>query len=188
MPSVQILVNDAQNHSLVSSCLAGSGRLVFTPITNSYIWMLAGDNNDYAAFWSLLINYAARKTPVLESWNIAGIPMVNEPIDLQLQSAQSPGKIVSDSSMIAPAQNPDVPFEWNNRYWPVTTGWHSIKQNNGQPQWWYVYGKGDWKSVKAVEKLAATENYADANPANSSVTKQIHEKVRIEVPKIYFYL
>ena len=186
--ATQPLVSDAQNHSLVSSSLAGSGRLVFTAINNSYNWMLAGDKDDYAAFWSLLIKNAARRTPVSESWSVVGLPTVSEPIDLQLQSAQAPGKIVSDSSVIAPVQNPDVPFEWKNRYWPATIGWHRIKQNNGLSQWYYVYSKDDWKPAKAAEKLAATSHYAETYTANSSVTKQIHEKVRIEVPKIYFYL
>jgi len=188
IPSTQTLVTDEQNHSLVSSSLAGSGRLVFTAITNSYNWMLAGDKDDYAAFWSLLIKKAVRKTPVSENWSYSKFPTVNEPIDLQLQSAQTPGKIVADSSAIASVQNPDIPFEWTNHYWPATTGWHSIKQNNGQVQWLYVYGKDDWKYAKITEKMAATSHYASANPANDSVTKQIHEKVRIEVPKIYFYL
>jgi hypothetical protein len=188
IPSIQALVADAQNHSLVSSSLAGSGRLVFTATTNSYNWMLAGDKDDYAAFWSLLIKNAARKTPVSENWSVSKFPTVNEPIDLQLQSAQSPGKISADSSMIAPTQNPDIPFEWNNRYWPATKGWHVIKKNDGQAQWWYVYGKDDWKSVKAAEKLTVTRHYTEVYAVNGSVTKQIHEKVRIEVPKIYFYL
>ena len=186
--ATQILVTDAQNHSVVSSSLAGSGRLAFTAITNSYNWMLAGDKDDYTAFWSLLIKSAARKVPILEDWHAGKFPTVNEPVDLQLQSGQSPGKIVADSSTIAPMQNPDLPFEWNNRYWPTTSGWHSIKQNNGKAQWWYVYGKDDWKPAKAAEKLAATSHYAELYPANGSVTKQIQEKVRIEVPKIYFYL
>jgi hypothetical protein len=188
MPSTQTLVTDAQNHGLVSSSLSGSGRLVFTAITNSYNWMLAGDKDDYAAFWSLLIKNATRKTLVSESWNTSKFPTVNEPVDLRLQSAQTPEKIVADSSAIAPVQNPDIPFEWTNHYWPATTGWHSIKQNNGKEQWWYVYGNDDWKYAKITEKLAATSHYEGANPVNGIVTKQIQEKVRIEVPKIYFYL
>ena len=188
MPATQACLTDGQNHSVVSSSLAGSGRLVFTAITNTYNWMLAGDKDDYAAFWSLLIKNAARKTHFPESWNVAGFPTVNEPVDLQLQSAQTPVKVLADNSVIAPTQNPEILFEWNNSYWPAPIGWHSIKQNNGQAQWWYVYGRGDWKSVKAAEKLTATRHYASANPVNSFVTKQIHEKMRIEVPKIYFYM
>lgn len=188
MPATQSLVSDAQNHSLASSSLAGAGRLIFTAVANSYNWMLAGNNDDYAAFWSLLIKSVARKTPVSENWHVSRYPAVNEPINLQLESAQSPGKIIVDSSVIAPIQNPEIPFEWENRCWPAAVGWHNIKQNNGQADWWYVYGKEDWKSAKAMEKMAATRRYAGANTMNSFVTKQIHKKVRIEVPKIYFYL
>jgi hypothetical protein len=188
LPVTQTLVTDVQNHSLVSTSLEGAGRLVFTTVTNSYNWMLEGDKDDYAAFWSLLIKNAARKTSISESWSVSKFPTVNEPTDLQLQSAQNTGKIVADSSTVAPAQNPEIPFKWNLRYWPATAGWHGIKQNNRQARWWYVYGKDDWRAAKAAEKLAATRHYAHANPANSFVTKQIHEKVRIEVPKIYFYL
>jgi len=188
MPATRALLTDVQNHNMVSSSLAGSGHLVFTAITNSCNWMLAGEKGDYTAYWSLLIKSAARKNPVSEGWSSKGFPTVNEPIDLELQSAQTPGKIVADSSAIAPVQNSNIPFEWTNRYWPATTGWHNIKQNNGIAYWWYVYDEGDWKSAKAAERLAVTSRYASENTANSFVTKQIHEKVRIEVPKIYFYL
>ncbi|MBV8391437.1 MAG: hypothetical protein JO080_16645 [Mucilaginibacter sp.] len=188
IPSTQSLVSDVQNHSLVSSSLAGSGRLIFTTITNSYNWMLAGNKDDYAAFWSLLIKNAARKVPASESWAVGRFPTVNEPIDLILRSAQSPEKIVADSSQVAQAQNPAVPFEWNNKYWPANSGWHQIKQNNGQVWWWYAYGKEDWKYAKITEKLAATSRYTNSNTAKGFVTKQIHKNMRIEVPKIYFYL
>lgn len=188
MPATQTLVTDAQNHSLASSFLAGSGRLVYTTITNSYNWTLAGDKDDYAAFWSLLISNAARKLQVSESWYVNGFPTVNDPIDLQLQSGQLPAKVVAGKSAISPEQNPQIPFEWNNHYWPAAIGWHSIKQNNHQASWWYVYGKDDWKSARATEKLAATRHYSDSYSADGFVTKQIHEKIRIEVPKIYFYL
>lgn len=184
----QPLVNDMQNHILANTSLAGEGRLVFTTIANSYNWVLAGSKDDYSSFWSLLIAKASRKAPVSEDWSIPQTPVINEPVDLQLQSSQAPGKIIADSAVIAPAQNKSMPFIWNNTYRPPFTGWHMVKQNNGRPAWWYVYGEKEWQGVKAAEKLAATREYAKTNNAGTSVTKQIHEKVRIEVPKIYFYL
>jgi hypothetical protein len=185
---IQPLVSDMQNHALANTALAGEGRLVFTTITSSYNWVLAGNKDDYWAFWSLLIAKAARKVPVFEDWSVPQMPVINEPADLQLQSSQMPGKIVADSVAIAPAQNQSMLFVWNNIYWPSFAGWHMIKHNNGRPVWWYVYGQKDWRGVKAAEKLAATRNYAKIYAADQSVTKQIHEKVQIEVPKIYFYL
>ncbi len=61
-------------------------------------------------------------------------------------------------------------------------------QKNSRPAWWYVYGKDNWKGVNASEKMSATRFYAKANAVNASVTKAIHKKLQIEVPKIYFYL
>lgn len=186
--NTQTLAGDAQSHIFVSSALAGAGRLVFINIVNTFNWVLTGDQDDYSALWSLLIQKAARKASVSENWSVTQLPTVNEPIDLQLQSSALPGKIISDNSVIAPAQNLWIPFEWSNTYWPGSAGWHTIRQGNGQPQWYYIYGNNDWLPLKAYRKLAATRRYAQSYPANDNVTKQIHEKKQIQVPKIYFYL
>jgi hypothetical protein len=193
-PGTQPLVYDAQNHLLVNTSLAGAGRLAFTTISNTYNWVLGGNKDDYGAFWSLLISKVARKMPVNEGWSVTPqLPTVNEPLQLQLETSSVPGQINADSSVpmiigIAPEQNPAIPFEWNNTYWPATTGWHSVKQNNGQAVWFYVYGDNEWQTLRSVKKLTATHRYAETYAVNASVTKQIHEKMRIEVPKIYFYL
>jgi hypothetical protein len=185
----QPLVSDAQNHVLVNASLAGAGRLLFTTLSNTYNWILAGDKSDYASFWSLLISNAARKAPAREEWSVApDLPSLNEPVQLQLATSLSALQITSENTMIAPSQNPDMPFEWKNNYWSSTAGWHSILQKSGRAAWWYVYGKDDWKGVKASEKISATRFYAKVNTVNMSVTKAIHKKMQIEVPKIYFYL
>jgi hypothetical protein len=185
----QPLVNDMQNHILVNTSLAGAGRLVFTTMNSTFNWMLAGNKDDYAAFWSLLISKAVRKVLVTEGWSVRSqLPTVNESVQLKLSTSSVPGGINADNAIIAPEQNPAIPFEWNNTYWPATTGWHSIKQNNGQAAWFYVYDDNEWQTLRSVKKLTATRSYAKTYAANASVTKQIHEKVRIEVPKIYFYL
>ncbi len=152
--------------------------------------MLAGNKDDYGAFWSLLISRTVRKVPITENWSVASqLPTVNEPVDLQLATSFVPGQITADNAFIAPEQNPVIPFEWNGTYLSRrTSGWHSVKQNNGQTAWWYVYGDNEWRGVRAFEKLVANRQYAETYGPNSSVTKAIHEKVRIEVPKIYFYL
>jgi hypothetical protein len=187
-PGTQPLVNDIGNHVLVNSALAGEGRLIFTTVNNTFNWMLAGDKDDYSSFWSLLVSKGARKAPVTGNWSVlSSLPGIDKPVQLQLTSASAPGQINADSSAIAPEQNLLIPFEWNATYWPSATGWHSVKQSNGQPEWWYVYGDNEWSSVKAAEKLSATANY-EKNYSDQSVTKQIHKKAQIDVPKIYFYL
>ena len=188
-PGTQPLVNDMQGHLLVSSSLTEAGRLAFTTVNNTYNWVLAGDKDDYAAFWSLLIGNAAKRIPLTEDWSILPqFPLAGEPVKLQLQASQVAGGIIADNSMIAPVQNDMVPFEYGNSYWPLNSGWHFTQQKNGQPEWWYVYENNEWPVVRAFEKMAATRQYAETYPTDSFVTKQIHEKVQIAVPKIYFYL
>jgi hypothetical protein len=188
-PNTQPLVRDAQNQIIVNSSLTGMGRIVFTTVNNTFNWMLAGNKDDYASFWSLLISKAARKVPVTENWSaVPLLPTINEPVQLQLSISSVSGHIITDSGVIAPAQNAEIPFEWSNTYWPAITGWHSAKQDNGQAAWWYVYDDNEWQGVKAVEKLAATRQYSETYATNVSVTKGIHKKVQIAVPKIYFYL
>jgi hypothetical protein len=188
-PNTQPLVRDAQNQIVVNSSLTGMGRIVFTTVNNTFNWMLAGNKNDYASFWSLLISKATRKVPVTESWSAMPLlPTVNEPVQLQLATSSVSGRIITDSWAIASAQNAEVPFEWNNTFWPAISGWHSAKQDNGQAAWWYAYDDNEWRGVKAFKKLAATRHYAETYDANISVTKAIHKKAKIAVPKIYFYL
>jgi hypothetical protein len=188
-PGTQPLVNDAQNHILVNTSLVGAGRMVFTNVNNTFNWMLAGNKDDYAAFWSLLIAKAVRKAPVTENWSIASqLPTMNEPVQLLLNAPSAPTQISADRSIIPPKQNSIIPFEWDNTYWPTTTGWHSIKQNNGALVWWYTYNENEWQSARASKKTADTRQYAKTYETNASVTKPIHQKLRIEVPKIYFYL
>lgn len=188
-PGTQPLIRDVQNRIVANSSLAGEGRLVFTTVNNTFNWVLAGDKDDYEAFWSLLISNAARKSPVTEEWSVVNqLPVLNEPVSLQLATSVSPGQILVDRTAVAPLQNSAVAFEWGSTYWPSFTGWHSIKQNNGQVAWWYVFNEDEWQGVRASKKIASTQQYTETYTANTSVTKPIHQKLRIEVPKIYFYL
>ena len=188
-PDTQPLVSDEQRHVLVNTSLVGAGRLVFTTVNNTYNWMLNGDKDDYAAFWSLLIGKVARKVPVTENWSVgSSFPVADDPVQLKLETSSIPGNVVAENLVIASSQNPLIPFEWGNTFWPETAGWQSVKQNNGYLAWWYVYDKNDWISVKASEKIRATSQYAESFAANASVTKAIQKKIQIEVSKIYFYL
>jgi hypothetical protein len=42
--------------------------------------------------------------------------------------------------------------------------------------------------VQATDKIIATKKYAASHKISDIVTKQIQQKVRIDVPKIYFYI
>jgi len=186
--NIQNLTFDIQNHVLASSALSGQGKLVFTTLRNTYNWMLAGNDKDYTRFWSLLINKAARKAATASQIPVTGIPTVDGPSILRLQSGSALSNVTVNSTSVAAMQKPSVPYEWSILYWPQNTGWQQINTNAQSPSWWYAYPKHSWQSIEDLEKESETKNYISNANNFSSVTKQIQQSIPTEVPKMYFYL
>lgn len=187
--NTQSLVTDERAHVFAATALAGSGKLVFTPLNNTFSWMLNGDKNDYTNLWSLLIGKAARRLPVTENWNtLSAIPTMSKPLQLLLQNAVAPLNVKINDVSIASAQHSLLPFEWEVNYWPGAAGWQSVQQAGGLVNWFYVYKDNEWSGIRAANRQLDTRNYIETNHLNSLVTKQIHEKATIAVSKIYFYV
>jgi hypothetical protein len=187
--SAQVLVNDTQNHMQAGSNLYGNGKIVYTNLNNTYNWMLAGDEADYSALWSLLISEASRKATESEKWSVStAIPIENQKVKLQLQSGSVPTQIIADNITVPAVQNPLIPFEWDAEFWPVRNGWQQVNQQGKPEKWWYVWPRNAWDNIKAMETRYETRLYAEKHPLNASVTKQIQAIVAVPVPKIYFYI
>ncbi|CAM3780635.1 hypothetical protein MUGA111182_09395 [Mucilaginibacter galii] len=187
--NTQSLVTDAQNHELAATTLAGAGKLVFTTLNHTYTWMLAGNKQDYASLWSLLINQSARKLPPSDNWKVdSPFPNVNEPVILTLQSSVAPSSIAINDQPVSPAQNAATPYEWQSTYFPQKTGWQQAKWGGRGQAWWYVNTKKSWSSLKKLKKAATTHIFVANQSQKDTVTKQIQQKVKIEVSKIWFYL
>ena len=148
--------------------------------------MLAGNTSDYASFWSLLIGKAAKTNSPVERWTaITPFPTVNTPVNMQIETAMPPGQIIMNGESASPAQDEQLPFQWRSTWWPKQYGWNSIQRTNGQPEWVFIYNMNNWAGIKAVNKVLGTKKYASGT-APGSVTKQIHQKVKILLPKFYF--
>lgn len=183
----QPLITGAQGRVLASSSIAGQGRLVFTSLGNTYSWALGGNQQDYAAVWSALISKAARSdtmatTPIEPD----AMPFADQPVQLRIAKSAS-SAISINGEAVPPEQNPEMSFEWSAPYWPTEAGWQSVREGNAT-DWFYAWPQTEWKGVQAAANVAATQQYAASHQSGSIVTKQIHQKLRIEVPKIYFYI
>jgi len=185
---MQSLLSDAQNRVLAGVNLLGSGKIVCITLDNTYTWMLSGNKNDYSAFWSLLIGKAAKVIPQPENWTIATpFPAINMPVTVQVETAAPPGQILMDNESASPKQNGELPFQWQSSWWPAQAGWHALQHRGGPAAWIYIYNATDWAAIKAVNKILDTKQYVSGIPL-AGVTKQIHRKVKIPVPKVYFYM
>jgi hypothetical protein len=172
---------------IAASALYGSGKIILTTLNNTFSWMLGGNKQDYSTLWSAMISKAAGNgDEMANAVSFSSLPVAGEPIVLQvLQSNASP--ITVNNEPVAPSQNPVVPFEWDATYRPSSAGWKKFKQGDKITNW-FVYSNNNWQALQSAEKLMATTQYVALHPNNSIVTKQIHQKVQIEVPKIYFYI
>jgi hypothetical protein len=168
---------------LAGSALYGSGRIVFTTLNNTFSWMLGGNKKDYTALWATLINKAARRNEEPENdIQFSSLPVAKQPVILQVSQGNA-SPIIINNELMAPAQSPAVPFEWVVTYRPSSAGWKNLKQGS-----WFAYSQNDWKSLRSAEKISATKKYAALHPNSQIVTKQIQQKVWIDIPKLYFYI
>jgi len=181
----QVLAADAKNRALVSAVIAGSGKIVFSTINNSYNWMLAGDEQDYTAYWSLLIGKAARQVSVSRSVTVLnGMPGVNQQINVEVLSASQPDSVTIEGIKPAFAQSAAVPFLWSGSIWSNKMGWQTV----GNASDIYVFEDHDWQTVKNSRKIFVTNSYAKENLLNyTHVGQKIHQISRL-IPKIWFYL
>ncbi|MEO5893560.1 MAG: hypothetical protein ABIQ31_25120 [Ferruginibacter sp.] len=189
-PGEQPLVVDSMTNVIVSSKMEGMGKILFTSITNTYTWMLGGNNNDYASFWSCLLQKAARRTGAEQTVLITGaVPKIDEPIELLFEAPGMPlpGTFIA-GDLLSLHQNPDLPFQWQGTYWPGKQGWQPALNFSDQSINWYVYGTNDWKNISAIEKTKQTQQYINDknNVLNKGVVTQKY--VPVQLPAIYFLL
>lgn len=181
----QVLAGDAKNRALVSAAIAGSGKVIFSTLNNTYNWMLAGDEQDYTAYWSLLIGKAARQVTLSRSVTVlGGMPGVNQQTNVEVLSASQPDSLTIGGVKPAFAQSAAIPFLWSGSAWISKTGWQTVS-NAGDI---YVFGDRDWQTVKNSRKIFVTKSYAKENLLNYTHVGQKVQQISRQIPKIWFYL
>lgn len=189
-PNTKPLVTDEQGHIIISSTIYGSGNIIFSTLSNSFNWALSGNQNDYSALWTMLIDKVSRKASVNQKWTIlTALPVVDAPVNINTNGPLAlPGQIKAVNNAITFAQNTTLPFCWNARYWPENYGWQPITQNGITVYWWYVFKNGDWVTVHASENTMATKRYAGEYSAIANAVSAQQNNLSVPVSKLYFYL
>jgi hypothetical protein len=185
----QVLVSNAQNKAMVSMGLAGAGKVLFSTINNTYSWMLAGSQNDYSAYWSLLISKAARKSAASKSFTVLDdLPQANHQAAIQILSGSAPDTVNVPGTRPAFIQSVNVPFIWQATIWPVKPGWQTMANAGNSDSGFYVFNEDDWKTVKNTRKIFVTNSYAKENLLNYTLRTSTERPIVNPIPKIWFYL
>lgn len=164
---IQALVRDSLSRVLVSRRLYGSGKVVSSTVQNTYVKMLSGHSKEYAAFWSSIIQKAARDNEPAGRWAfIPAFPRVNEPVRVLLQANDAgipQGQF--GAAAVYLGQDPLLPFLWQGTYWPGEAGWQSGRTLRGDTCWWYAWGPGDWQGLYRRQRWEDTRRQAAMDSA-----------------------
>ncbi|RLJ80085.1 hypothetical protein [Pedobacter alluvionis] len=157
----QSVIIEASGKTIVNSTINGYGKILVSTLSSTYNWLLSGQKNDYATYWSKLLANTARKRHDIQSVNIIPqFPVVNQKtrIIADLATSDKVPTLKIDSFLLSPRQNMELPFQWDAFYWPKKSGWTNL-QVNQTIESIYIYGKADWQALKNQEKLDGTHQF-----------------------------
>lgn len=182
---IQAAATDSAKQLLAGIALYGAGKIAVTTLNNTYNWMLSGDKESYAAYWSSLLSKATtNKSNKLIVTFSPPLPVLNQPLHITVQGNTNQPLTINNTPVYL-AQSTTLPYEWNGTYWPGQTGWHTLKQG-GDSINFYVYAGNDWKYLQASQKIIATKQYASAHTATSNNSSTL--TIDVPVNKFYFVI
>jgi hypothetical protein len=188
--NTQPVIADQQGNVFAVSALYGSGKLIYTTVTNTFNWSMAGHQDAYSSFWTRLLQKVAPAAPLEEAWSIQPfLPKKDQQVTVQLQTNQPALTIpLVDGAAVYLSNKPYATNTWMGRYWPIKKGWQSLVQTNGEFKWLYAYASGNWKTIDQFDRLQATVRYTLSNKSKTVDPLKKTKKVPVAVPGIYFFL
>lgn len=185
----QPLVLDDQGAVVTAAILSGAGKLVLNTVNNTYSWLLAGNKQDYAQFWSLLLHKAARSDAQSSRWEqVSAFPTAGSPVQLTLATtAAGVPDIETAAGKVMLSQKAWHPHSWTGTYWPVASGWQTVYHQQDSLRL-YIYSKEDWTGVQAAASMINNTRYgAVSAPAKTSngTSTEVEKK---QVPPVIFLL
>lgn len=164
---IQPLIKDSQNRVVAAAKIMNQGKIGLSLIKDTYRWVLEGQTHSHAAYWSFLISELARKTDNQDKLLLPNPPIyfVDEPLEIRLfsQSVQLGGVIstkMEKPDSLRFQQDISEHHLWRTTFWPLNSGWHSIKTTSGVTTSFYVYERDEWQTWQQADKISATQRYA----------------------------
>ena len=185
---------------MTGSGLYGAGQLESITEGDSYTRLLAGDRKEYAAYWSALLQQAARRSDPA-GWQVRNeLPRVGDPVQLQLQRDGAgwfrgqAGTAGMEPAVLYLRQRPFFSFSQEAVYWPQKTGWQLVQTAaEGDSSWWYVWPRKAWQELYRQQRRRETQAYiSDPGQGESGAIpasgQQEAAAGRTPIDKAWFYV
>lgn len=205
----QPLVTDDNNVVLVSCRLYGAGKVVLNTVSNTFGWLLQGNQPDYARFWSLLLSKAARQQRQERLWQQAtNFPVAGDPVELTLHAEGTPSGeaghsgearalsetgtpneipvIHTPNGKVYVAQHAWLPDTWTGTWWPVEKGWQTISSADSTAL--YIYGTTDWTTARTSITISSNTAFYQQQEKGATQTGSATVQTTRRVPVIIFWL
>jgi len=172
-PDQQSLILDGSSAIAIQK-LYGKGKIVATTLSNSYQWGLIGNQQDYARYWSSLLEAAARSvTPSYLLQPTSNIPRTMNKLNFSLStpSAIAPS-IVNEEQTLSSQQNMLFSNRWQFAYWPLQSGWHQLNIDS-QKQNFFVFAKENWQALSSNQRIVKNIAYSSLHPSQKDLPETV---------------
>ena len=159
-PGAERLVQEEDGSVLAVARPLGAGAVVATLVAAPSRWVLDGEADLYAGYWSRLLGRVARDTTSRLAWTSDGPLRPGRGLTLTLvTAAAAPALTVrapdGSADTVALAQDPVDPRRWSGRYWPRDTGWHHADAGSARLAF-HVHASTAWLALEAATRDRAT--------------------------------
>ena len=172
-----VLVDDGQGRSLVTSRPNGLGNIAISLIKNTHSWFTSGQNADWGEYWSAIFASLARQrvTSYLLPQAETGFHRVDERAEVCALAVEKNARVLVQSDkpretqgmfglqLTADSLNSPLQCAY---FWPETSGWHRLQLVSGNSgdildqKAIYVFKSDQWLAQQRNQRMQATRTMA----------------------------
>ena len=188
---MQTLVSDAKGRVLTGIYLEGMGKIAFSTMEQTHLWLLAGKQWDYDFYWTQLLESVASQSATNETWTLGtGMDFVRQTVPIvQWKDAAKDSITLVSGSKVYLQQNSLYAFRQEGQFWPQQSGWQNLVTPSGQFKPWYVFDNKDWLLPQWSRRMQQTLAWL-AQPAQYVKDKTVKNAAtqRQLIPAIWAWL
>jgi hypothetical protein len=153
-PGMRTLARDSAGKPAVGIVMEGAGKIVYSTANASYAQWMAGKQQDYAAWWTMILRQLARTADTAVEWTWRpALPRVDQPVQVMAATTAAMPSGLLGEDVVYLAQDAALPFRWQGNWWPEQEGWLAARTPGGDTTWGYVWPADAWKGIYAQETV-----------------------------------